>query len=143
VKGRSAVQAFVRYAKVNLASLDPSADLLTMLKAYGGRACPLTCGVRYEPKGDSCVLKTCPKGMSLGGTGSCYAPPPPKQAAPAASGGRKAVAGGGSGGGCVRETEQQCIGRLSNATDQGRHKGGNDTFGVEVECSSPANRICR
>jgi len=112
-KGRSAVEAFARYSKISLASLDPSEDLLSTLKGYGGRACPLACGTRYEAKGDSCVLKTCPKGMSLNGGGNCAAPPPqPKQAAPATSGGTKATASA-SGGGCVKETEAQCIGRLS------------------------------
>ena len=42
-KGRNAVQSFARYAKVTVASLDPSEDLLSTLKSYGGRACPLVC----------------------------------------------------------------------------------------------------
>ena len=78
-KSKSAVEDFSRYSKIKLASLDPSANLLTTLQAYGGRVCPLVCGARYEPKGDSCILKTCPRGMSLNGTGGCFAPPPPKK----------------------------------------------------------------
>ena len=31
-KGRNAVEAFARYAKISLASLDPSEDLLSILK---------------------------------------------------------------------------------------------------------------
>jgi hypothetical protein len=76
-KSKSAVEDFSRYSKIKLASLDPSPNLLTTLQAYGGRVCPLVCGARYDARGESCVLKTCPKGMSLNGTGSCYAPPPP------------------------------------------------------------------
>src|SRR5262249_56135101 len=78
-KGRSAVEAFVRYSKISLASLDPSPDLLSTLQGYGGRACPLTCSARYEAKGDSCVLKTCPSGQTLTSRGEFYAPPPPQQ----------------------------------------------------------------
>ena len=94
-KGRSAVEAFARYSKISLASLDPSEDLLSTLQGYGGRACPLSCGARYEAKGDSCVLKTCPKGMSLNGGGSCAAPPPPPPAEAGGAGrlgGKKATA---------------------------------------------------
>jgi uncharacterized caspase-like protein len=144
-KGRSAVEAFERYSKISLASLDPSADLLSTLKGYGGRACPLACGARYEAKGDSCVLKTCPKGMSQNGNGSCAAPPPslqPKQAAPA--GGKKATASA-SGGGCVKETPLQCQGRMDNSNERHAHAFGSgpDSFVViQTYCSSPANRVC-
>jgi uncharacterized caspase-like protein len=91
-KGRSAVEAFARYSRLSLASFDPSDKLLTILQAYGGRVCPLACGSRYEAKGDRCVPKTCPRGMALNGSGTCYtvriarpyAPPPQAQPAPAA-----------------------------------------------------------
>jgi hypothetical protein len=87
MKGRSAVEAFTRYSKVSLASLDPSENLLTTLQAHVGRVCPLVCGGRYQAKGDKCVLKTCPKGMNLNGAGNCYAvriarPNPPAQPQP-------------------------------------------------------------
>src|SRR6185436_19068587 len=147
-KGRSAVQSFVRYAKVTVASLDPSEDLLSTLKSYGGRACPLVCSARYEASGDSCVLKTCPSGQTLTGRGECYTPPPPKQkqaVLPAPSGGKKKAAPASASGGCQRETEQQCIGRLS-ANHGGRSlfgKGGSSDFEIEARCSAPANRACR
>src|SRR5581483_10428780 len=115
--------------------------------------CPLSCGARYEPKGDSCVLKTCPRGMTLNGNGACAALPPPpqqKQATPvkppAPAGGGKKVASGGAGGGCVKETAAQCQGRMESdprargASALGR--GGMDSFMIEAYCSSPANRVC-
>jgi hypothetical protein len=151
-KGHSAVEAFARYAKISIASLDPSENLLTTLQSYGGRACPLNCGARYEAKGDSCVLKTCPRGEALNGNGICAAPPPPsKQAGPLkpstpAGAGKKVAAGGSGGGGCVKETAAQCQGRMESdprargASPLGR--GGMDSFMIEAYCSSPANRIC-
>jgi Caspase domain len=143
-KGRSAVEAFARYSKMSLATLDPSEDLLSTLKGYGGRACPLSCGAHYEAKGDSCVLKTCPNGMSLNGGGSCSAPPPAKQASPTVSGGKKATASA-SGGGCVKETQLQCEGNMQS------NRGGASAFGhggmddsmISSYCSVPANRSCR
>ena len=67
---------------------------------------------------------------------------------PAPSGSKKKAApasASGGGGGCQRETEQQCIGRLS-ANHGGRSlfgKGGSSDFEIEARCSAPANRICR
>jgi hypothetical protein len=102
-KGRTAVRAFARYAKLSLASADPSDDLLSVLKAQSGRVCPLACGLRYEAKRDSCVRKTCPSGMTLGSRGDCNAPPlaRPKKPGPAASAGaKKAAVVSPSGGSC-------------------------------------------
>jgi hypothetical protein len=148
-KARNAVDAFVRYSKVSLASLDPSPDLLSTLKSYGGRACPLVCTARYEPQGDSCVLKTCPSGQTLTNGGDCYAPAPKQKqavlpAAPSVSK-KKSAPASASSGGCVRETAQQCIGRLS-ANHGGASlfgKGGSSDFEIEARCSAPANRACR
>ena len=136
-------------APPSLASLDPSEDLLSTLKGYGDRVCPLLCTARYEAKGDSCVLKTCPSGQSLTGGGDCHAPPPKQKqavlpAAPPVSK-KKSAPASASGGGCVRETEQQCIGRLSanhgGASLFGR--GGSSDFEIAARCSAPANRACR
>jgi hypothetical protein len=98
-KDQTAVETFARYSRLTLASLDPSADLLGQIEAHAGRVCPLVCGAAYEAKGDSCVRKSCPPGMTMGSRGECKAPP--RQASPAnPSGGNKTATAGASGGSC-------------------------------------------
>jgi uncharacterized caspase-like protein len=94
-----APQAAVASAGPPAGPPDPSADLLGQIKAHAGRVCPLVCGAAYEAKGDSCVRRSCPPGMTMGSRGECKAPP--RQATPAnPSGGNKTATAGASGGGC-------------------------------------------
>lgn len=77
-KGRRALRAFVRHSKVQLASLDPSQDVLSALTGHDGRVCPLACGRRQVVKGNRCVLKTCSRSQVLNRAGRCVAKAKPK-----------------------------------------------------------------
>ena len=60
-RSRSALQAFGREAGIELASLDPDAAVLDLLKKSTGRICPLTCGRNQELKNGKCVaVRTSP-----------------------------------------------------------------------------------
>jgi hypothetical protein len=54
-KSRDALRTFGRAAGIELASLDPDAAVLDLLKKSNGRICPLTCGSNQKPKGGKCV----------------------------------------------------------------------------------------
>ena len=70
---QKALADYARYAKVRLANLGPSQQLLDDLRKRQSRACPLVCGQRFDRVGDKCVLKTCGKGLKLTASGSCQA----------------------------------------------------------------------
>ncbi|HUF57466.1 MAG TPA: caspase family protein [Thermohalobaculum sp.] len=71
---RNAVREFGRHAGVQIASTEPSADLLEVLRPTTRRVCPLTCGRGFEVKGDRCVAVQAP---------AAPAPAAPAPAAPA------------------------------------------------------------
>lgn len=52
---RKALEAFAKYGKLELATLDPSGDVLERLKAEKERVCPLVCARNQEAKGGRCV----------------------------------------------------------------------------------------
>lgn len=158
-KSRSAVDAFVHYTKVSLASREPSAELLAALEGQSGRVCPLVCSAAYEISGDRCVLRTCPSGTKMNASGICYVPPPtevkkvtptkPVASKKSSSSTTKKVSSGKSSkstksasSGCRQETVNQCIGRVSSA---GRQKSGLDFDQIPTHCARAESRkqICR
>jgi len=68
---RAALKNFSRYAKLNLATEEPTMDALNAVGGSKDRVCPLTCGVQYRVQGDQCVKKTCPSGQRLNSRGQC------------------------------------------------------------------------
>ncbi|MEI3852078.1 MULTISPECIES: caspase family protein [Ensifer] len=52
---RKALEAFARHSKVELATLEPSSDVLERLKAERARICPLACARNQEAKDGRCV----------------------------------------------------------------------------------------
>ncbi|WDZ78724.1 caspase family protein [Ensifer adhaerens] len=52
---RKALEAFARHSKVELATLEPSSDVLERLKAEKARICPLSCARNQEAKDGRCV----------------------------------------------------------------------------------------
>ena len=52
---RKALEAFGKFAKVDLATLEPSSDVLGRLKSEKVRICPLACGRNEEAKDGRCV----------------------------------------------------------------------------------------
>jgi hypothetical protein len=54
-RSRGALKTFGREAGIELASLDPDAAVLDLLKKSTGRICPLTCGRNQELKNGRCV----------------------------------------------------------------------------------------
>lgn len=59
-KSRSALEAFSREAKIDLASLEPSRDLLDEVNRHEGRICPLVCGSGQVEKDGRCVARNPP-----------------------------------------------------------------------------------
>lgn len=139
-KSRSAVTAFADHAKLTLASLEPSEELLASLQGHGERVCPLVCGARYEVSGDRCILKTCPGGERLNSSGRCVPVEAKREAPPKPLAKIKDKAKAKAKSGCQVETEQQCIGRLSSL---GLKTTGLDDLQIAARCSNPARRICR
>ncbi|MHA7772316.1 caspase family protein [Roseibium sp. M-1] len=54
-RSRQALRTFSREAGIELASLDPSPELLARVKQSTGRICPLTCGRNQEAKDGKCI----------------------------------------------------------------------------------------
>ena len=87
-KSKRALESFARHGKLQLASLDPSTELLETLSKRSSRVCPLVCSPRQKVKGNRCMLKTCPRGQDLTRSGTCIAK---KKKAPTASKTKKAA----------------------------------------------------
>lgn len=64
---------FAKHEKVKLSSLNPSPDLLNILKQEKARVCPLVCGRRHIARGNKCILKACGTGQRLNSSGNCVA----------------------------------------------------------------------
>ena len=72
--GRRSAQALSRFAGhagINLASLDPSPQVLDQLRSQTTRICPLQCQPPHVEQGGECVLKGCAAGEVLSPTGAC------------------------------------------------------------------------
>ncbi|MEM9633243.1 MAG: caspase domain-containing protein [Pseudomonadota bacterium] len=54
-KSRGALKVYARESGADLASLDPSVEVLNQLRKSSGRVCPLTCGRNQELKNGKCV----------------------------------------------------------------------------------------
>ncbi|MES0812688.1 caspase family protein [Roseibium sp. SCPC15] len=54
-RSRGALKVYAKETGADLASLDPSAEILDQLKKSSGRVCPLTCGRNQELKNGKCV----------------------------------------------------------------------------------------
>jgi len=61
-RSQGALDTLRRAAKLELASLEPTSDLLQQLKDHSGTGCPAV------------VVKTCPAGQKLGRKGQCFTP---------------------------------------------------------------------
>lgn len=77
-KGRRALKAFARHSKIQLASLNPSQDVLKVLMGRKARVCPLICGRRHVVRANRCVLKKCPRSKILNQAGRCVVKAQPK-----------------------------------------------------------------
>ena len=138
-QSRGALHDFIRYAKLNPGTDDPSEEYLAALKGHSDRVCPLVCGPRFDAKGDQCVLKTCPARMVLGPGGDCAPLKPVIKRAD-----RTQTGGGGSSSRCHEESVQQCVDRTMNSERANTH-GHVDDLAVQTACTNPSRRIqiCR
>ena len=75
-RSSQALERYGRHAGKELASTAPSGELLETLRGVTARVCPLVCAPQFEVKDESCVKKTCPRGLRLSSSGACVAPPP-------------------------------------------------------------------
>ena len=69
-RSRRALKTFAEHGNKQLASLDPSADVLDAVKAMRSRVCPLECGPGKKLEGDRCIADpetTTPAPTSLDG----------------------------------------------------------------------------
>lgn len=72
-KSRAALKRYGRHSGLQLASLEPTQEILDRLKSHGQRICPIVCGAKYNLKGGKCVRKTCARGQILTRKGNCIA----------------------------------------------------------------------
>ncbi|NNE25160.1 MAG: hypothetical protein HKN11_21375 [Rhizobiales bacterium] len=78
-KSRAALKRYGRHAGRQLASLEPTQEILDHLKSTSQRVCPIVCGAKYNLKGGKCVRKTCARGQLLTRKGNCIAKAKPKK----------------------------------------------------------------
>lgn len=70
---RAALKRYGRHAGLQMASLEPTQEILYNLKSQSQRICPIVCGARYNLSGGKCVRKTCARGQILTRKGTCIA----------------------------------------------------------------------
>lgn len=74
-KSRDALERLAKHApSVEIATLEPTAQLLRQLEGLNGRICPLVCGATEDLIDGACLRKTCAKGQRLSSRGQCYTP---------------------------------------------------------------------
>ena len=71
---RNALRKYSQNAGIEIASANPSIDLLRTLRNSNGRICPLVCRPTEDLVGQECVRRTCSAGQQLSSNGSCYTP---------------------------------------------------------------------
>lgn len=86
-RSRDALSRFGRHGGIEIATLEPSADVLSLLQKSVGRICPLACKPVEEQKNGECVPKSCAAGFTLQSSGTCVALADPKSQS--ANAGRK------------------------------------------------------
>jgi len=69
-----AVRNYIKNGGAQFASLDPTADMLNVLRGEQGAICPLTCGRGETIQNGQCVARTCAAGQRLSSKGNCYTP---------------------------------------------------------------------
>lgn len=72
-RSQRALEAFSRHSRIELASLSPSEDILSVLNDQKSRVCPLICDRRHVVRGNRCVRKKCPRSKTLNRAGVCVA----------------------------------------------------------------------
>ena len=78
-KSRAALKLYGRHAGLDLASLEPTQEILEQLQSTSKRVCPIVCGAKYNLKSGKCVRKTCARGQILTRKGNCIAKAKPKK----------------------------------------------------------------
>lgn len=73
-KSRTDLKRFSEHAGLDLASTDPSVELLNMLRQNRGSLCPSICGANEEAINGQCIATSCPAGQRLSSSGTCYVP---------------------------------------------------------------------
>lgn len=91
---RSALTNFAKHAELDLASLEPDADILGKLEDKTDRVCPLVCSARQEEQDGQCVTKSCPAGQQLSSKGNCFTPSTAQRTTPRRSKPRTQSTGG-------------------------------------------------
>lgn len=71
---RNALRRYSQNASIEIASANPSIELLRTLRNSNGRICPLVCRATEDLVSGECVRRTCSAGQQLSSGGSCYTP---------------------------------------------------------------------
>lgn len=73
-RSAAAARNYLKFGNARLASLDPTSELLNILRQENGTVCPVTCSAREDLQNGQCVVKTCGSGQRLSSKGQCYTP---------------------------------------------------------------------
>lgn len=73
-RSAAAVRNYLKFGNARLASLDPTSDLLNILRQENTGVCPVVCSAREDLQNGQCVAKTCGSGQRLSSKGQCYTP---------------------------------------------------------------------
>lgn len=134
-RSAAALRNYMRHGDVRFASLDPSSEILDVLRRQDVRVCPLSCSSREILQNGKCIVKACPSGQRLSSKGNCYTPR--KKSAKSCPSGQRLS----SKGNCYTPRKQatQAAPASSGTTKKRRQRG---VSGYNYKCEGAGPGLC-